>query len=450
MEKYQSLLVYLLMYGYLLLYARFVLGCAFRKLPLLLSFLAFTPNLIGALTGNGLLQSFADLCAPFGVFALLKLVCPQAKLSQLLFAFLYIDCTISIPQSLIHLLFGDLGVYGAVWLSIAGAVIWCLIFVSKLRYKLREIITATPTSVLAVTCLLLVIMSWQNSSMTMLPSQSEAQGTTSGLIQDIYDAEVKLESEAFDRRMQSLELIGMELVMLVGFSFYLAYAASYSRVKVENAVYEQQIQAQAGHYKDLSEANAEVRRFRHDFKNVLFAIERLLSEGKNKEALLVMRDFSDVLNENSQKMMAFDTGNGIADALLSDKLRRAARENIGLVFRGAIPQTVLEPTDLCVLLGNTVDNAIEACEKLPDGMERMIEIEANCSSGFFFLTVRNPIARAITIRDNRVPTSKKDRAQHGFGIQSLHDVAKKYDGSVKLTADDGYFTVSMDLCIPLQ
>jgi sensor histidine kinase YesM len=108
----------------------------------------------------------------------------------------------------------------------------------------------------------------------------------------------------------------------------------------------------------------------------------------------------------------------------------------------------LAPTDLCVLLGNSVDNAIEACDELPNGMERKITVECNCSSGFLFLTVRNPIAKPVSICDNRVHTTKKDRALHGFGISSMHKVAKKYDGTLKLDADEGFFTVSIDLCLP--
>ena len=226
--------------------------------------------------------------------------------------------------------------------------------------------------------------------------------------------------------------------------------SSNSRLKKQNADFEKQIEAQAEHYRHLAEANAEVRRFRHDFKNLRFALVKLLSEGKKTEALAVMQEFGETLDSGKRFVMLFDTGNGIADALLTDKLHRAKQSNALISFEGAIPNSALLPTDLCVLLGNTIDNAIEACEKLPEEFERNIAVECNCSSGFLFLTIRNPIHKPVDIVDNRVTTTKKDNALHGFGISSLHKVAKKYDGTVKLDAKGGYFTVNVDLCIPAQ
>lgn len=160
-----------------------------------------------------------------------------------------------------------------------------------------------------------------------------------------------------------------------------------------------------------------------------------------------MQAFGDTLDAPKRQMLLFDTGNGIADALLTDKLRRAAADNTVVNFSGAIPQNALLPTDLCVLLGNTLDNAIEACQKLPQDSVKAITVKCNCSSGFLFLSICNPIANEVTIMDNRIATTKKDTLLHGFGIQSMHNVAKKYDGSVKLNADNGFFTVNIDLCL---
>lgn len=149
----------------------------------------------------------------------------------------------------------------------------------------------------------------------------------------------------------------------------------------------------------------------------------------------------------NRNMVLFDTGNGIADALLTDKQRIAASNNTSIIFHGSIPQNGLAPTDLCVILGNTVDNALEACEKLPSGIQRTVSITCNCSSGFLFLSIQNPTMEKVPVHDNRVATTKSDKTLHGFGLLSLHSVVKKYDGSVKLYTTENRFAVNIDLCL---
>lgn len=243
-------------------------------------------------------------------------------------------------------------------------------------------------------------------------------------------------------------LVLVEFMLLASFLVFMIVSRTKSVLKVQNDNFEQQIAAQSEHYRELAAANAEVRRFKHDFKNLRFAIEQLLSDGKKSEAQAIMQEFTETLNSTGRSMILFDTGNGIADALLMDKLRQAHQKQTLLTFKGAIPQNALAPTDLCVLLGNTIDNAIEACEKLPAEYQREITVECNCSSGFLFLTVRNPISKPVPICDHMVPSTKKDKALHGFGIQSLHKVAKNYDGTVKLNSDGGDFTVNVELYLP--
>ena len=143
----------------------------------------------------------------------------------------------------------------------------------------------------------------------------------------------------------------------------------------------------------------------------------------------------------------FNTGNGIADALLSEKQRQASAYNTIIEFNGMLPQDILSPTDLCVILGNTLDNAVEACQKINSDANKIISISCNCTSGFLFLTIRNPINESIPIHNNYVATTKENKTLHGFGLLSLHSVVKKYDGSVKLIASNNLFTANIELCI---
>lgn len=224
-------------------------------------------------------------------------------------------------------------------------------------------------------------------------------------------------------------------------------AISNTRLKTLTADYEQQIRAQAEHYKNLAEANYEVRRFRHDFKNIRIAIEKLLAQGAHDEALALIRQCSDSLENPGGFHPIFDTGNGIADALLTDKQEKAVQQNTQIAFQGAIPPEALSPTDLCVILGNSLDNALEACQKLPDRNDKTISVTSNCCGGFLFMSITNPIAEKVAIRDNHIATTKENKTLHGFGLYSLHSIVKKYDGDIQLASTDKTFTVSIDLCV---
>ena len=221
-------------------------------------------------------------------------------------------------------------------------------------------------------------------------------------------------------------------------------SVSNSRLRSLTANYEQQIHSQAEHYQNLAAANYEVRRFRHDFRNMSIAIKKLLADGEQDAALKLLQECTQSLEP---PQLSFDTGNGIADALLAEKQARAAQLHTEICFTGTVPRQGLSPTDLCVILGNTLDNAIEACQRLSANAQKTITVTGGYSSGFWFLKIRNPVAECVTIHDNHVVTTKENKTLHGFGLYSLHSVVKRYDGEVRLSSTDDLFTVDIDLCV---
>lgn len=444
-----SMLVILVFHSHILqlVFGRFVLGYKPRKAWIALSFLPFVPLWIFYHLRLAIPLIVGLILTESSLVFFRKKALLNSKYSQLSFVESYVNCTLIMVLNVIWTIVGvNHSAIERTCVTIVS-LIWIGVFHSPLRHKLRDLVAASPKSVLNVSVIIFTVMTVVNIFAVYHTPFSELKAMAGSIGPNPSDAESMRFLEMYWDFVTQIMYVLVELTFLVGLTFYLYYAASYSRVKVLNAGYEQQIQIQADHYKKLADANTEVRRFRHDFKNIRFSIEKLLSEGKNEEALNLMQAFGDTLDAPKRQMLLFDTGNGIADALLTDKLRRAAADNTVVNFSGAIPQNALLPTDLCVLLGNTLDNAIEACQKLPQDSVKAITVKCNCSSGFLFLSICNPIADEVTIMDNRIATTKKDTLLHGFGIQSMHNVAKKYDGSVKLNADNGFFTVNIDLCL---
>lgn len=236
-------------------------------------------------------------------------------------------------------------------------------------------------------------------------------------------------------------------IIFVGAAFPIlninSYTKNYYMKHSENL--ENQFQIQAEYYASLAKSNFELRQFRHDYNNMKIGISEFIKEGKTKDALNML-NYCDNQLLSTLSICKFDTGNNIVDALLTDKQEKANIYNTKLLFQGTISNNI-DPTDLCVIFGNALDNAIEACEKIKSSKNKAIQINCECNGGFMFLTITNPVCKDISIHNNSILTSKKDKNSHGFGLLSINQVIKKYEGSLSLSCVNKEFTISIDLCL---
>ncbi len=194
-----------------------------------------------------------------------------------------------------------------------------------------------------------------------------------------------------------------------------------------------QIKLQISHYEKLDRHNAEMRRFRHDYRNHLRAILSLISMDETEEA----REYiSNILNIEEIPKLSFDTGNCLADAILTDKSEQFSDGTID--FKGIIPDS-LDNADICTVLSNALDNAIEACVACGN---KHIDINSNVKQGYFVITIANP-----TDMENfsgKIPeTTKPDPSSHGYGLISIETIARKNNGRIKLNCENGRFTLSV-------
>lgn len=427
MIDFFSLIGISLEYAIILVFAWYVIGCKPRATWM--PFLAFVLYMVWAVVpwsqGGVILAIVNWLYFILIYFVAPKWIFPGFKLRYMFLFFLFYFCYQGLVWNVICLLLGSSSQRYGLLMVLTEVFCFILLF-SPVRHILRQIYLHT-TAVVHIIVMVVLFASF-------------------GLLTDVELLFAESPNDPLVRQFFAGTLI-LTAVLTIVFPVAMFIASTNKQLRALTASYEGQIQAQAAHYQSLAASNFEIRRFRHDYKNTRIAIEQLLAQGKTDQALEVLQSCEDALRAPNT---LFDTGNGIADALLTDKQQLAALQYAEIRFRGSIPSNVLAPTDVCVLLGNTLDNAIEACAKLTHDEKHIISVTSDCSSGFLFLTIKNPIRDRVIIQNNQVMTTKEDKAAHGFGIQSLHNVAKKYQGSVKLNADDGYFTVSIDLCLPTQ
>lgn len=233
------------------------------------------------------------------------------------------------------------------------------------------------------------------------------------------------------------------IIIVIMVSLLLVYSVSNKHIKSIADNFQKQIKVQSDYYVTISKYNFEMRRFKHDYKNMCIGVSALISEGKNNEALELLKKNNPVFESD---LIKFDTGNGIVDALLVDKHNKAGEIGAVISFEGALPPDIIDPADLCIIFGNTIDNAIEACAKIDTESKKEIRLTCSCNSGFIFIDIINPVVNKVEINGDIPKTSKEDKTMHGFGLYSVKKTLKQYDGDLNVECDDKQFHVSMELC----
>lgn len=189
-------------------------------------------------------------------------------------------------------------------------------------------------------------------------------------------------------------------------------------------------------------SDEELRRFRHDYKNHMIVVNAYLESGKIDEAREYLNSISSSIGGIVNKIK---TGNFVSDAILNSKAVSAAGNGTKISFSGIIPPDGIENEDLCTVLANLIDNAAEACEKLPG--EKTIDVEARKVAGYFILIISNPTSGA---KNPKLRTTKSDRRNHGIGLKNVERALKKYNGALSTENENEVFTASVRFELPAR
>ena len=373
-------------------------------------------------------QIILNTVFPIIEITILKLFSTSFDIKNVFFAFILFYFSNSILSFCIKTIFSLGDNEGMiVEIVVCAFYLFLILFVCfhKTQKSMRILIISTPTIVKVLLSLLLIFC----NILVMLV------GHQSAFIDYIW------------LKVLRLSILILVVILSISVPLLAIYSASSKYHKRLNKDYQEQITAEAEYYYELSKANFELRRFKHDYKNANIGLTRLLAEGKSKEALKLLEAQNQELDATS---IQFDTGNGIVDALLTDKQRQADNINTTITFEGAVPKDSIEAVDLCIIFGNPLDNAIEACAEIDAEAPKEIHISCACNSGFIFIDITNPVKNKVEIRGNLPETTKPDKEMHGFGLYSLEKVIKKYDGEVTCECDEKTFKLSIEFSIPVK
>ena len=193
------------------------------------------------------------------------------------------------------------------------------------------------------------------------------------------------------------------------------------------------------HYREVDNMYRQIRGWRHYFRN-FFQTMKAYAAAKDWEAIT---HYLDLLDEDLQTVdTVIKTGNPMTDAILNSKISLAKAKNIEVVADAHIPVRLKSSEiDLCCIIGNLFDNAIEASEKLPEG-QRVIRVYMDMRGTQLYISFTNFTAGKKLKKEGKLFRSTKG-AGHGLGLVRIDAIVERLDGYISRNSEDGAFTTEI-------
>ena len=239
-------------------------------------------------------------------------------------------------------------------------------------------------------------------------------------------------------QLMLLSELGIIIINVV--CFYMTIALSRSNQETLNLKHlKQQHELMTQYAANVRQQYEEIRSIRHNIKQDFSVINALLKEQKFNEA----SEFAEKCGDSLSKLdVIMDVGNTFVNAILNSKISLAKEKGINIICSSSKDVSGVEDTDLCVLLGNMLDNAIEAAEK---SAGKSIEASISADDSKLLIKVMNTVDRSVLQSNPELKTDKEDKKLHGYGVETIKSIAKKYNGHYDFYEENKYFCCNIVL-----
>ena len=193
------------------------------------------------------------------------------------------------------------------------------------------------------------------------------------------------------------------------------------------------------HYQEVETMYKQIRGWRHDYRNHIQLMKVLAANGD----MDAIKDYLDKLDTDLNTVdTVVKTGNAMADAILNSKISLAKSKGIAVKVDAHIPVKLkMSELDLCVIIGNLFDNAIDASMALPEE-QRLIRVYMDMKNTQLYISFTNFTAtKKLAKVGNRFRTTKGDG--HGFGLVRIDNIIERLDGYLSRNSEDGAFTTEI-------
>lgn len=234
-------------------------------------------------------------------------------------------------------------------------------------------------------------------------------------------------------------VICVSIFALAGMFWYLLLKVSRdSKLETDLLLSKQREEMYKNSVLNTNEHIKKLSRVKHDIKNNIMTISRLISDGKYDNAVELCNSISAKLSSPALSCCE----NPVLNAILNVEIEKAMDSKIDLCYIINDTLSFVEDADIVSIIGNLCDNAIEYLSGIEED-KRSMNITISAYKGYHYITCKNTILSSVLDTNPYMNTTKKDASLHGKGMKILRDVAEKYNGEILLKEYDGELSVSV-------
>lgn len=234
--------------------------------------------------------------------------------------------------------------------------------------------------------------------------------------------------------------LGLLIINFVVMYLYNMLLKAFAR-KYENEILEQRMQEYQNQLSIIKESEERVSSLRHDLKHHLYELS-LMAEHNQVSDIMEYLDSMKVFLQNPDEIIT--TGNQEMDSLLNYWLAKAKRSLHQVIVNVKIPETLQDTFDINTILGNLLENAIEAATQTE---EQKLEVSVGYDKGILTIQIENSCQGELQKQNGSYITTKRDKKNHGIGLKSVKRIIDKYRGEMVIQEQEGSFLVKIMLYV---
>ena len=383
---------------------------------------------------------FAVFC--FGL-TLLSLFCREE-----LVLFIYTICGVyiltwglfkaSIPSRIISVFYFSATMIGAeIFCSSLMSGLWNVDVSAVLEYGVLRVLGIVVTKLLQIVIIKISVfaVTWKTGHSSRTESKAMIPLLLCQVCSIIIAHCIYIISSSIDGRFEGVTLFsvtGILYINIVVFWYFDRIKATFdylSRIEAEKL----NIELKKQYYTALEEHQHEIDALSHDMKKHISLMKTLMNDGQEKITSAYIHEL-EVQVDSKTKLIR--TAYPVLSALLTEQNQRAKKANISYDLDVRLYSDIrIEPVDLCVILGNLFDNALDACMLIPPEENKYIKVDIVQKNNVMVVQIENSYCSMV---ETRVRSGR-----HGFGLKNVRQSISKYDGKIKIIEENNVFRVSV-------
>lgn len=235
----------------------------------------------------------------------------------------------------------------------------------------------------------------------------------------------------------TMVMVGLFISELIQYYLY-AKSSGKTRLELDYELLKQKTDSDIRLYKEKKEQFEDTARVNHDIKNHLMHVAYDIKTQNYEKAINYIERIFKQPNTQPDSM---DLANDTLNFIINYKVHEAKKKGISVSAQVEdIQDCDVEDFDLCSLLGNILDNAIESAEK---EIEKHIIIEIYNYSGYQIYSIKNRVGEPVLIQNAALSSTKRDTKNHGYGMKQIYDIINNYQGHIDIYEKEKYFNVKV-------